>query len=109
MKIKINQLSDEVNEKDAKIQQLEIKNDQLHDQLVSTCQEPPSANKISVDSQAKMVGSYCVCITIYNMYISTVDQLSFACGKSLWLSQETVFHKSFLSEIFCICCFINGW
>ena len=56
MKIKINQLDEEVNEKNVKIQQFKMENDQLHHQLVSRHQEPSSVNKISVGCQTKKVG-----------------------------------------------------
>ena len=51
MKITINQLDEEVNEKNVKMQQLKTENDQLHHQLVSRHQEPTSVNKISVGCQ----------------------------------------------------------
>ena len=51
MKIKVNQLDEEVNEKNVKMQQLKTENDQLHHQLVSRHQEPTSVNKISVGCQ----------------------------------------------------------
>ena len=47
MKIQINQLDEEVNEKNVKIQQLKTEVDQLRHQLVSGHQEPTSVNKIS--------------------------------------------------------------
>ena len=56
MKIKINQLDEEVNEKNVKMQQFKIENDQLHHQLVNRHQEPTSTNEISVVSQTKKVG-----------------------------------------------------
>ena len=49
MKIKINQLVEEVNEKNVKMQQLKTENDQLHHQLASV-------NKISVGCQTQKVG-----------------------------------------------------
>ena len=48
MKIIINQLDKEVNEKNVKMQQLKA---QLHHQLVSRHQEPTSIDKISVGCQ----------------------------------------------------------
>ena len=51
MRIKINQLDEEVNEKNVKMQQFKTEVDQLHHQLVSRHQEPTSANKISVGCQ----------------------------------------------------------
>ena len=56
MKIKINQLDEEVNEKNVKMQQFKTEVDQLHHQLVNRQQEPPSANKLSVGSQTIKVG-----------------------------------------------------
>ena len=56
MKIKINQLDEEVNEKNVKMQQFKTEVDQLHHQLVGRHQEPTSTNKISVGSQTKKVG-----------------------------------------------------
>ena len=56
MKTKTNQLHEEVNEKNeknVKMQQVKIENDQLHHQLVSRHQE---TNKISVYSQTIKVG-----------------------------------------------------
>ena len=55
MKIKINQLDEEVNEKNVKMQQLKAEVEQLHHQLVSRHQEPTSVNKISVGSQTQNV------------------------------------------------------
>ena len=51
MKIKINQLDEEVNEKNVKMQQLKRENDQLHHQLVNRHQESTSVNKVSVECQ----------------------------------------------------------
>ena len=51
MKIKINQLDEEVNEKNVKMQRLKSEVDQLHHQLVRRHQEPTSVNKISVECQ----------------------------------------------------------
>ena len=56
MKIKINQLGEEVNEKNVKMQQLKTENDQLHHQLVDRRQESTSVNKISVGCQTQKVG-----------------------------------------------------
>ena len=56
MKITINQLDEEVNEKNVKMQQFKTEVDQLHHQLVSRHQEPTSTNKISVGCQTKKVG-----------------------------------------------------
>ena len=53
MKIKINQLDEEVNEKNVKVQQLKTEVSQLHHQLVSRHQEPTSVNKISVGCQTR--------------------------------------------------------
>ena len=55
MKIKINQLDEEVNEKNIKVQQFKTENDQLHHQLVNRNQEPTSVNKISVGCQTRKV------------------------------------------------------
>ena len=55
MKIKINQLDEEVSEKNVKMQQLKTENDQLHHQLVNRHQEPTSVNKISVGCQTRKV------------------------------------------------------
>ena len=55
MKISINQLDEEVNEKNVKMQQLKTENDQLHHQLVSRHQEPTSVNKISVGKVSTIV------------------------------------------------------
>ena len=52
MKIKINQLDEEVNEKNVKMQQLKTEVDQLHHQLVNRHQEP---TKISVGCQTRKV------------------------------------------------------
>ena len=52
MKIKINQLDEEVNEKNVKMQQLKTEVDQLHHQLVSRCQE---LTGVSVGCQTKKV------------------------------------------------------
>ena len=49
--IKINQLDEEVNEKNVKMQQLKTENDQLQHQLVNRHQEPTNMNKISVGCQ----------------------------------------------------------
>ena len=51
MKITINQLDEEVNERNVQMQQLKTENDQLHHQLVNRHQEPTSVNKISVECQ----------------------------------------------------------
>ena len=48
MKIKINQLDEEVNEKNVKNKQLKTENEQLHYQLVSRPQDPRS---VSVECQ----------------------------------------------------------
>ena len=55
MKITINQLDEEVNEKNVKMQQLKAENDQLYHQLVNRHQEPTSVNKISVGCQTRKV------------------------------------------------------
>ena len=55
MKIKINQLDEEVNEKSLKNKQLKTEVDQLHHQLVNRHQEPTSVNKISVGCQTRQV------------------------------------------------------
>ena len=57
MKIKINQLDEEVNEKNVKMQQLKTENDQLHHQLVSRHQKPTSVSKISVECQTLKVSN----------------------------------------------------
>ena len=65
MKVKINQLGEEVNERNADliIQQLKKENDQLH-QLVNTHHES-HVKRISVGSQTKQVGIImCVIIII---------------------------------------------
>lgn len=56
MKVKINQLDEEVNERNAEliIQQLKKENDQLH-QLINKNHEAKNANRISVGSQTKHV------------------------------------------------------
>ena len=51
MKIKINQLDEEINEKNVKMQQLKTEVDQLHHQLVNKHQESTRVNKISVGCQ----------------------------------------------------------
>jgi len=58
MKVIINQLDEEVNEKntDVKIQQLKKENSQLH-QIVNKYRESKNANIISVGSQTKEVTS----------------------------------------------------
>ena len=56
MKIKINQLNEEVNEKNVKMQQFKTEVDQLHHQLVNRQQEPTSTNKLSVGSRTIKVG-----------------------------------------------------
>ena len=51
MKIKINQLDEEVNEKNLKVKQLKTEVDQLHHQLVNRHQEPThgcQTRKVSV-------------------------------------------------------------
>ena len=58
MKININQLNDEIKEKDIKINQLQTQVDQLHHQLVRRLQEPPNANKRSFGSQTIKVGIF---------------------------------------------------
>ena len=65
MKIKINQLDEEVIEKNVKMQQL---NDQLLHQLVSRQQESPSANKILVGSQTNKVGIIDYVLTILQIH-----------------------------------------
>ena len=55
MKIKINQLDEEVNAKNLKNKQLKTEVDQLHHQLVNRHQEPTSVNKISVGCQTRIV------------------------------------------------------
>ena len=68
MKIKINQLDDEVNEKNVKMQQLKTKNNQLHHQLVIH-QKPTSVNKISVGCQTRKVSIIVTGIKVY--YVSS--------------------------------------
>ena len=65
MRIKNNQLDEEVTEKNVKMQQLKMENNQLHHQLVSRQQEPTSANKISIGCQTYKVGII-VCTYIRN-------------------------------------------
>ena len=73
MKVKINQLDEEVNERNAEliIQQLKKENDQLH-QLVNKHHEL-NVKRISVGSQIKHVGIICVCYNndsyVYYMYV----------------------------------------
>ena len=67
MKIKINQLDEEVIEKNVKMQQLKTENDQLHHQLVSRHQEPTSVNKISVECQTREVSIIVTCIRVYHV------------------------------------------
>ena len=55
MKIKINQLDEEVNEKNLKNRQLKVEVDQLHHQLVSRHQESTSVNKTSFGCQTREV------------------------------------------------------
>ena len=55
MKIKINQLNEEVNKKNVKNEQLKAEFDQLRHQLVNRQQEPTSVNKISVGCQTRKV------------------------------------------------------
>ena len=55
MKMKINQLDEELNEKNVKNKQLKTEVDQLHHQLVNRHQEPTSLNKISVGCQTRKV------------------------------------------------------
>ena len=64
MKITINQLDEEVNEKNVKMQQFKTEVNQLHHELVSRQQEPTSVNKISVGSQTEKVG------IIVRMYVT---------------------------------------
>ena len=71
MKIKINQLDEEVNEKNVKMQQFKTEVDQLHHQLVSRQQEPTSANKISIGSQTIKVGII-VCMYVTDRKFHTV-------------------------------------
>ena len=72
MKIKINQLDEEVNEKNVKIQQLKTEVDQLHHQLVNRHQESTSVNKISVECQTiEMSISYVTSIKVYHVNSTT--------------------------------------
>ena len=63
MKIKINQLDEQANERNADfiIQQLKKENDQLH-QLVNKYHESKNASKISDDLKTKKVGIINTCI-----------------------------------------------
>ena len=70
MKIKINQLDEEVIEKNVKMQQL---HDQLHHQLVNRHQESPTANKISVGSQTKQVGIIGYVLNILQIHLSALS------------------------------------
>ena len=65
MKININQLDEEVNEKNVKMQQLKTEVDQLHHQLVSRHQEPIIVNKISVGIQTRKVSIFVTGIKVY--------------------------------------------
>ena len=65
MKVTINQLDEEVNEKnaDVTIQQLKKENSQLH-QLVNKYRESKNANRISVGSQTEKVASIIMIVLI---------------------------------------------
>jgi len=65
MKVTINQLDEEVNEKSTEvtIQQLKKENSQLH-QLINKYRESKNANRISVGSQTEKVASIIMIVLI---------------------------------------------
>ena len=96
MKVKINQLDEEVNERntDLIIQQLKKENDQLH-QLVNIYHES-HVERISIGSQTKQVGSMYVCyrnyiVAVYIYTVSTYFIKTLSVSLNLILMYETGF------------------
>ena len=87
MKMKINQLNDEVNEKNVKMQQLETENDKLHQQLVSRHQESKSVNKIDqVGVIVTTVARVKIYINCNKFIITTRDDACIRMNNPVYLS-----------------------